>query len=220
MAGEEIAGALELALSATAGGPLELVEPASVLLDLLSRHPGEILDRIGPERGVHGPDDVFVTDDGTLYWTELMGGNVGMLKPDGTFKRQEVGPGVNPITMSDDGRLFVLTCFDQEKLLETGTAGRFDVISPTGEFVEQLTLTVPGFDGDKDALIFLDGESFVVIRFKEPKKFKTDFVYLQSMIHDSFMSRRNTLVVPGGKMGFAMEVVLGPIIEQMMHERG
>jgi phosphoribulokinase len=63
-------------------------------------------------------------------------------------------------------------------------------------------------------------ESFVVIRFKEPKKFKTDFVYLQSMIHDSFMSRRNTLVVPGGKMGFAMEVVLGPIIEQMMHERG
>jgi phosphoribulokinase len=63
-------------------------------------------------------------------------------------------------------------------------------------------------------------ESFVVIRFKDPKKFNTDFVYLQSMIRNSFMSRRNTLVVPGGKMGFAMEVVLGPIIEQMMDERG
>jgi phosphoribulokinase len=63
-------------------------------------------------------------------------------------------------------------------------------------------------------------ESFVVIRFKDPKKFNTDFVYLQSMIQNSFMSRRNTLVVPGGKMGFAMEVVLGPIIEQMMDERG
>jgi len=63
-------------------------------------------------------------------------------------------------------------------------------------------------------------ESFVVIRFKDPTKFNTDFLYLQSMIHDSFMSRRNTLVVPGGKMGFAMEVVLGPIIEQMMDERG
>ncbi len=63
-------------------------------------------------------------------------------------------------------------------------------------------------------------ESFVVIRFKDPKKFNTDFLYLQSMIQNSFMSRRNTLVVPGGKMGFAMEVVLGPIIEQMMDERG
>ncbi|OOZ44925.1 phosphoribulokinase [Solemya velum gill symbiont] len=59
-------------------------------------------------------------------------------------------------------------------------------------------------------------ESFVVIRFADPKKFDTDFVYLQSMIPNSFMSRRNTLVVPGGKMGFAMEVILGPIIERMM----
>ena len=59
-------------------------------------------------------------------------------------------------------------------------------------------------------------ESFVVIRFKEPKKFKTDFVYLQSMIHDSFMSRRNTLVVPGGKMGYAMELILAPIIADML----
>jgi phosphoribulokinase len=62
-------------------------------------------------------------------------------------------------------------------------------------------------------------ESFVVIRFKDPKKFGIDFVYLLSMIQNSFMSRRNTLVVPGGKMGFAMEVILGPIIERMMDER-
>ena len=63
-------------------------------------------------------------------------------------------------------------------------------------------------------------ESFVVIRFKDPKRFDVDFVYLQSMIQNSFMSRRNTLVVPGGKMGFAMEIILGPIIERMMDERG
>jgi len=62
-------------------------------------------------------------------------------------------------------------------------------------------------------------ESFVVIRFKDPKKFGIDFPYLLSMIHDSFMSRRNTIVTPGGKMGFAMEVILGPIIERMMNER-
>ena len=68
---------------------------------------GKLLDRIGPERGVGGPDDLFITDDGTIYWTEILTGNVGMLKPDGRFKKQAVGPGVNPITTSDDGRLFV-----------------------------------------------------------------------------------------------------------------
>lgn len=62
-------------------------------------------------------------------------------------------------------------------------------------------------------------ESFVVIRFKDPKKFNTNFPYLLSMIDGSFMSRRNSIVVPGGKMGFAMEIVLQPIIEQMMEER-
>ncbi|MET0104700.1 MAG: phosphoribulokinase [Sedimenticola sp.] len=63
-------------------------------------------------------------------------------------------------------------------------------------------------------------ESFVVIRFKDPKKFNTDFPYLLNMIDGSFMSRRNSIVVPGGKMGFAMEIVLQPIIEQMMDDKG
>lgn len=62
-------------------------------------------------------------------------------------------------------------------------------------------------------------ESFVVIRFKDPKKFNIDFPYLLSMIHDSFMSRRNTIVVPGGKMGLAMEVILTPIIHKMLENR-
>ena len=79
---------------------------------------GEILDRIGQERGVNGPDDLFITPDGTIYWTEILAGNVGMLKPDGTFKKQFVGPGVNPITMSDDGRLFVGRIFLGEGLYE------------------------------------------------------------------------------------------------------
>ncbi|HSF84221.1 MAG TPA: hypothetical protein VLG28_01005 [Acidimicrobiia bacterium] len=72
---------------------------------------GDLLDRIGPERGVHGPDDVFITDDGTIYWTEILLGYVGMLKPGEEPVRQFVGQGVNPITMSDDGRLFVNRLF-------------------------------------------------------------------------------------------------------------
>jgi len=59
-------------------------------------------------------------------------------------------------------------------------------------------------------------ESFVVIRFRDPVKTGVDFPYLLNMIPDSFMSRRNTIVVPGGKMGFAMELILAPIIHDMI----
>jgi phosphoribulokinase len=54
-------------------------------------------------------------------------------------------------------------------------------------------------------------ESFVVIRFADPKG--VDFPYLLAMINGSFMSRRNDFVVPGGKMGFAMEIILEPVIQ-------
>ena len=60
-------------------------------------------------------------------------------------------------------------------------------------------------------------ESFIVIRCRDPKK--TDFPYLLNMVQDSFMSRPNTLVIPGGKMGFAMEIILTPIIHDLMGNR-
>lgn len=63
-------------------------------------------------------------------------------------------------------------------------------------------------------------ESFVIIRFREPERFNPDFLYLLAMIQNSFMSRRNSIVVPGGKMGLAMELIFMPIIEKMMSERG
>ena len=61
-------------------------------------------------------------------------------------------------------------------------------------------------------------ESFIVIRFRDVDKFNTDFPYLLNMIPNSFMSRRNTLVVPGGKMGLAMELILTPIIHDMIEK--
>ena len=57
-------------------------------------------------------------------------------------------------------------------------------------------------------------ESLVVIRFRDYHG--VDFPYLLNMIRDSFMSRPNSIVVPGGKMGLAMELVLSPIILEMM----
>ncbi|HYW90952.1 MAG TPA: phosphoribulokinase [Gammaproteobacteria bacterium] len=65
----------------------------------------------------------------------------------------------------------------------------------------------------------LQDESFVVIRFTDPRKFRVDFPYLLNMLQGSFMSRRNTIVVPGGKMGFAMEIIFMPIIEDMLANR-
>lgn len=59
-------------------------------------------------------------------------------------------------------------------------------------------------------------ESYVVIRFRNPKKIGVDFPYLLNMIHDSFMSRPNTIVVPGSKMGFVMELILSPIIHNLL----
>ena len=73
-------------------------------------------------------------------------------------------PPIMGLFVAADGRLFVRTCYDQEDHLEEGTAGRFDVISPSGEFVEQLTIAVPGFNGERDRLIFMDGTNFMVIR--------------------------------------------------------
>jgi phosphoribulokinase len=60
-------------------------------------------------------------------------------------------------------------------------------------------------------------ESFVVIRFSKPRGF--DFTYMLSMIHDSFMSRANTLVVPGGKMSHAMEIILTPLLHDMVENK-
>ncbi len=60
-------------------------------------------------------------------------------------------------------------------------------------------------------------ESFIIIRFRYPERH--DFPYLLSMLKDSWMSRPNTIVVPGGKMGLAMEIILHPIIHEMMENK-
>ena len=57
-------------------------------------------------------------------------------------------------------------------------------------------------------------ESMLVIRFAHPKGI--DFPYLLSMLHDSFMSRPNTIVCPGGKMDLAMQLIFTPMIWQLM----
>lgn len=62
-------------------------------------------------------------------------------------------------------------------------------------------------------------ESMVVIRFSDPERWAVDFPYLLTMIDGSFMSRPNTLVVPGTKMRMAIEIIIGPIIRRLLEQR-
>jgi phosphoribulokinase len=60
-------------------------------------------------------------------------------------------------------------------------------------------------------------ESMLVIRFANPRGI--DFPYLLSMLHDSFMSRPNTIVCPGGKMDLAMQLIFTPMICRLIDRR-
>lgn len=60
-------------------------------------------------------------------------------------------------------------------------------------------------------------ESMVVIRFRNPRGI--DFSYLVSMIHGSFMSRANSIVIPGNKLDLAMQLILTPMILQLVEKR-
>jgi phosphoribulokinase len=57
-------------------------------------------------------------------------------------------------------------------------------------------------------------ESLVVIRFKSPRGI--DFPYLVSMIHDSWMTRANSIVIPGNKLDLAMQLILTPLILRLV----
>ncbi|MGH8517456.1 MAG: phosphoribulokinase [Panacagrimonas sp.] len=57
-------------------------------------------------------------------------------------------------------------------------------------------------------------ESMVVIRFADPKGI--DFPYLLEMLHDSMMTRPNSILVPGGKMGLAMQLIFTPMILRLL----
>jgi phosphoribulokinase len=60
-------------------------------------------------------------------------------------------------------------------------------------------------------------ESFLVVRFANPRGI--DFPWLLSMLHDSFMSRQNTIVVPGGKTSLAMQLIFTPMILQLLDRK-
>jgi sugar lactone lactonase YvrE len=119
--------------------------------EITVHHPqtGAVLDRIGPERGVHGPDDLVIAADGTIYWTEFLAGNVGMLRPDGSFRTQFVARGVNPIALSDGGRLFVARDFLGNGLYELD----LELLAPPQVVIPDL-VGFNGMDFGPDGLLY------------------------------------------------------------------
>jgi phosphoribulokinase len=60
-------------------------------------------------------------------------------------------------------------------------------------------------------------ESMVVIRFADPKGI--DFPYLLSMLDGSVMTRPNTIIIPGGKMGLAMQLIFTPMVLRLVEAK-
>ncbi len=85
---------------------------------VLDKQNGTILNRLKTESGVLGPDDLVFGPDGSLYWTDIVAGEVGRMTPDGVITKQLVSQGVNPITFSPEGRLFVALDFLGDGLFE------------------------------------------------------------------------------------------------------
>jgi len=63
-------------------------------------------------------------------------------------------------------------------------------------------------------------ESFVVIHIRNQEKIKVDFQELLKMLDGSFMTTPNTIVVPAGKMIFAMQLITDPLIQDLMKNKG
>ena len=124
----------------------------------VDRSTGRILQRYGPV--VDGiqlgtPDDVAVGPDGSIYYTDIMGGNVGRISADGHLTKQPVATFNNPIAFDAKGRLFVAQAFQGDCLYEVDPAlvkPPTKILCGSGEkgFPDQLN----GFDFGLDGMLY------------------------------------------------------------------
>ncbi|MEO1324034.1 MAG: WD40 repeat domain-containing protein, partial [Pseudomonadota bacterium] len=108
-------------------GPDGLLYIASVIgsdLTVIDPETGEEVKRYTATDGVIGPDDVAFASDGSFYWTSILTGEVAGFNTDGEkIIAAQLSPGSNPITFSNDDRLFVSQCFLGTNLYELDPAG-------------------------------------------------------------------------------------------------
>ncbi|MEM9178207.1 MAG: hypothetical protein AAGA89_00785 [Pseudomonadota bacterium] len=103
-----------LYITSVIGSDLTIIDPDS----------GEEQRRYTAADGVIGPDDVAFASDGSVYWTSILTGEVAGFNPDGEkVIAAQLPPGANPITFSNDDRLFVSQCFLGTNLYELDRNG-------------------------------------------------------------------------------------------------
>lgn len=110
---------------------------------------GDIVNRIGLDQGVKGPDDLIFGPDGSLYFTNLIVGEIGRLTPNGVNTSQSVAAGVNPITFSDHGRMFVALDFFGDELYELDP----DLVKPPRLIAKDLGF-LNGMDWGPDGFLY------------------------------------------------------------------
>lgn len=118
--GGSISGANGLHFSPT--GELYVASVLGSEIVVLNPVTGAVIERL--RDGVDGPDDVAFAPDGAFYWTSILTGEVAGITSTGErVTAARLSPGVNPLTFSDTGRLFVAQCFFGDGLYEVDPAG-------------------------------------------------------------------------------------------------
>ena len=100
------------------------VGSAGLQVTAMDKETGEIIKVYGPAPE-WGADDLAFGPDGSLYNTAILNGTVGKLAPDGSHTILNETPilGVNPVAVSDDGRLFVGIALMGDALYEFDPTG-------------------------------------------------------------------------------------------------
>ena len=108
-------------------GPDGYLYAASVIgsdITVIDTEDNRIVKRYGISEGVIGPDDIAFNSKGEFFWTSILTGEVAGFNTKGEkVIAGNPGPGVNPITFSDDDRLFVAQCFFDNGLFELDSNG-------------------------------------------------------------------------------------------------
>tara|TARA_B100000900_G_scaffold406657_1_gene418027 strand:+ start:2416 stop:4035 length:1620 start_codon:yes stop_codon:yes gene_type:complete len=108
-------------------GPDGMLYATSVIgstISVVDTQAKKIVSEYGPDQGVYGPDDIAFNSKGDFFWTSILTGQIAGFLNDGTLvTAANLGPGVNPITFSDDDRLFVSQCFFDTGLFEVDPKG-------------------------------------------------------------------------------------------------
>ena len=180
---------------------------------------------LGGEPGTFTPWQPMDTSADLLFYEGLHGGYVG---PDANVARHvDLLVGVVPIInlewIQKLHRDQNLRGYSQEAVVETILRRMPDYVN---HICPQFSRThvnfqrVPTVDTSNPFIakdIPSADESMVVIRFANPKGI--DFPYLMSMLQNAWMSRPNNIVVPGGKMGLAMQLIFTPMILRLMDQK-